>query len=196
MVHTAFKFATMISLGTALHVGAAYAQANEPVRELGAHQHGRGNFSMAIEKGKVSIDLEAPAVDLVGFEHMPKTQVERDAVEAAKRHLLDPLKLFGVPQAAGCKVVESAVELESAHHHDHDDKTDHKHDAKDTGHTEFQAQYVLECATPAALTTLDFTYFEAFPGAASLEIIAISEKSQIKADATRKSPKVALTGLM
>ena len=61
---------------------------------------------------------------------------------------------------------------------------------------EFQAQYMLECATPAALTTLEFTYFDAFPGAQSLEVVAISEKSQIKAEATRKSPKVALTGLM
>lgn len=196
MVHTALKFVAIAGAVAALQIGAVYGQSSEPARELGAHQHGRGTFSMAIEKGKVEIDLDVPAVDIVGFEHPAKTQSEKDAVEAAKRRLADPLKLFGLPQGAGCKVVETTIELESAHHHDHGDKSDHKHDEKDTGHTEFHALYVLECATPAALTTLDFTYFDAFPGAASLEIVAISEKSQIKAEATRKSPKVALTGLM
>ena len=39
---------------------------------------------MAIEKGKVSIDLEAAAADIVGFEYMPNSRAEKDAVEAAK----------------------------------------------------------------------------------------------------------------
>lgn len=201
VAHIASKLATSFALTLSVAAGAAFAQTSEQ-RELGAHQHGRGSLQLAIEKDRVVMELEAPGVDIVGFEHAPKTQAERDAVEAAKRRLADPLALFGLPKAAGCKVIEANVELEDGHQHEAGAKDDHKHDHKHGeadkhgGHTDFQAMYILECKEMKALTTLEFTYFEAFAGAASLEIVAVSDKGQIKAEATRKAPKVALQGLM
>lgn len=171
------------------------AQSSEPTRELGAHQHGRGQFSMAMEKGRVSIDLETAAADVVGFEHAPKTKAETDAIEAAKKRLLEPLALFGVPEAAGCKVAEASVDLENVEEHAHDEKSDHKHAEPEGKHAEFHAHYILDCARPGALTSLHFAYFEAFSRAATLEVVVVSEKAQIKAEATRASPKVALPGL-
>ena len=49
MVHTALKFVTIAGAVAALQVGAAHAQSSEPSRELGAHQHGRGTFSMEFD---------------------------------------------------------------------------------------------------------------------------------------------------
>ena len=45
------------------------AVAEEKHRQLGAHEHGHGNFNIAIEGKSVSMELEAPGADIVGFEH-------------------------------------------------------------------------------------------------------------------------------
>lgn len=187
------SIAAMVLIAAAAGLSPALAQKAEPTRELGAHEHGRGHFSLAVEKGKVSIDLEAAAADIVGFEYAPKSKAETEAVEAAKTRLAQPLSLFGIPEAAGCKVTEAAVELEKAEEDDHG-KDGHKHEPAG-GHAEFHGHYALECARPEALTSLNFAYFEAFPRARALEVVAVSEKTQIKAEATRASPRVALPGL-
>lgn len=188
-------------------LGLGSAIAAEPNREQGAHQHGHGRFNMAIEKGTVSIELEAPGSDIVGFEHPPKTAAEKKAVEAAKAQLKDALKLFGLPKDAGCRVTKTDIDVHGAgddHKHDHGA---HDRGAKDAkappakadetppAHTEFHAQYTLTCSKPSAITGLDFAFFAAFPGAQELEVVAISDKGQVKAEATRKAPKVSLPGL-
>ena len=39
--------------------------ADEPQRQLGAHAHGTGKLSIAIEKRTVEIEIEAPGSDIV-----------------------------------------------------------------------------------------------------------------------------------
>lgn len=176
------------SAALALTASLALAQPADDHRELGAHQHGHGTFNLALEGDRVTIDFEAPGVDIVGFEHAPKTEAEKAAIAAAKQKLAEPLTLFGIPADAQCKVGEAAVALEGAHEgHDHGDKGE--------GHTEFQAQYLLQCANVKALTRLDFQFFAAFKGAAELAVVAISEKGQVKAEATRDKPRIDLAAL-
>jgi hypothetical protein len=133
----------------------------------------------------VSIELEIPASDIVGFEHEPKTDKDKAAVETAKKKLADPLRLFGVPKGAQCAVASAKVELEAG-----------AKDASDKApkaHADFHAQYALTCAKPAEIVALDFAFFTDFPNAQELEVVVISEKGQMKAEATRKARKVAIT---
>jgi hypothetical protein len=179
--------------------------AAEEKREQEAHQHGHGTFEMAIEKASVSIDLRVPGDDIVGFEHAPGNAKEKAALEAAKKTLADALGLFGIPKDAACKVDEAKVHT---HGFGADNDHDHKHDAKpektqgaksndgdDHKHGSFHGAYKLTCAKPAAITALNFKFFASFPRSQELEIVAVSEKSQVKAEATRKSPTVSLRGL-
>src|SRR6185369_1509759 len=53
---------------------ASPAFAAEEHRELGVHEHGRGTLNIAIEGNKVTMELEAAGVDIVGFEHAAKTR--------------------------------------------------------------------------------------------------------------------------
>src|SRR5258708_3075099 len=62
-------------------------------RELRADQHGRGHLNIAVEGNKVSMELEVPGADIVGFEHAAKTDREKAAVETAKTQLAAPLTL-------------------------------------------------------------------------------------------------------
>jgi len=174
-------------------------------REQGAHQHGHGDLELAIEKTVVSINLKIPGDDIVGFEHPPANDKQKAAIENAKKALGDALTLFGIPKEAACKVEETNVHT---HGYKAGEDHDHKHDAaekdakdakgdgtKDHKHGSFHAKYKLDCAKPSAITALSVKLFATFPRSQALEIVAVSEKGQVKAEATRKKPNVALRGL-
>lgn len=73
---------------------AAPALADDGHRELGAHVHGHGTLNIAVETTRVELELEAPGMDIVGFEHEAKTAEHKAAIEAAKAKLKDPLSFF------------------------------------------------------------------------------------------------------
>jgi len=191
---------------------AAPVSAEEAHRQLGAHVHGHGKLSMAVEGTRVELELDAPGMDILGFEHAASTPEQTAALEAAKKRLSEPLTLFKLPDAAACKVAKAEVKLESEHAHegehesaehedkdhgagDHDD--DHDHEGHDhAGHSEFHATYTLDCASPASLTTIGFDYFKAFAGAKSLTVDLVSAKSQGTYEVSRDKPDLTLSGIM
>lgn len=174
-------------------------------RELGAHEHGRGTLNIALEGTRLSMELEVPGVDIVGFEHPAKSGKDKAVVGSAKKRLSMPLSLFKFPASAGCVVKEASAELENEDHdHDKDAKAkDGKQDAdKGTAgaaeheHSQFHAQYTLECRTPANITAIEFDYFRAFAGAQKLEVNLITPKGQTKLEVTRAKPRLDLAGMM
>jgi hypothetical protein len=178
--------------------------AAEEHRELGAHEHGRGTLNIAVEGNKVTMELEVPGVDIVGFEHAAKTSRAKSTVEKAKTQLMAPLTLFKLPVAADCRVTEASVEVEVGEH-DRDGKEDAKAassakggkpGAKSEGHSEFHAQYALECAAPGNMTAIEFGYFRAFAGAQKLDVNVITPKGQSKFEVTRASPSLSLAGMI
>ena len=167
-------------------------------RELGAHEHGSGTLNIAVEGSKVTMELEAPGADIVGFEHAAKTRREKTEVEKAKTQLAAPLALFALPASAACRVTEAKVEIETGGH-DHDAKAEAKGGktaTKEDGHSEFHAEYALECAAPGNLTAIEFGYFRAFAGARKLTVNVITPKGQSKFEVTRASPSLSLAGMI
>lgn len=192
----------------ALGIGVALpCLAEEAHRELGPHVHGRGTLNIAIENARVSIELEAPGMDIVGFEHDATGADQKAAIEKAKQQLADPLSLFKVPASAGCKLVEAKTEIETGPDHDHDhaaeeghDKSAHEHGDDDHdhdehgGHSAFHVTYALDCAAPASITSITFDYFKAFAGAKELDVSVVTEKAQSKFEVTREKPVLDLAG--
>jgi hypothetical protein len=78
----------------------ASVRAEEAHREMGPHEHGHGTLNIAIEDKRVSMELEVPGMDIVGFEYAPSTNEQKAAVEKAKAELARPLAVFGLPAAA------------------------------------------------------------------------------------------------
>jgi hypothetical protein len=101
-----------------------------------------------------------------------------------------PLALFALPAAAGCRVVETKVELESGG----DDHGGKKSSAKSEGHAEFHAEYALECQSPASITGIEFGYFRTFARAQKLEVNVITPKGQNKFEVSRAKPSLSLAG--
>jgi hypothetical protein len=203
----------MAGFGLAATAGIGSAQQH---RHADAHEHGRGSLNIAIEGTKVSMELEAPGADIVGFEHKAKTKQQKAAIEKAEQRLMVGESLFKLPAAAGCTLVTSGAALEGAgHSHDHDAKA---HGHKDSGHkargdkgakhdnakaadddhehSGFRAEYVFECTSPASLTSIAFDYFKAFAGAEKLDVTVITPKGQSKFEVTRAKPRIDLGGMM
>lgn len=176
-------------IGFVLPAGTAQAQH----RELGPHQHGHGTLNIAIEGGRVSMELDVPGADIVGFEHGAKTKAQRAAVENAKAQLASPLSLFVLPKSAGCSVKQANVKIEGAD----EGKAGHAKDAKEHAeHSDFNADYVLECAAADKLTSIQFPYFDKFSGAEELEVNLVTAKGQSKFEVKRSKPQLDLTGAM
>lgn len=182
------RITTTFALGVYLLAGALSAQAQH--RELGAHEHGRGTLNIAVEGNRISMELEVPGADIVGFEHVAKTRQQKTAMEKAQKQLLAPQSLFKFSNSAQCTVNSANVELEDGGH-DGDKKAGEEH-----SHSEFHAQYTFDCRAPASLTAIEFDYFRAFAGAQRLDVNVITPKGQNKFEVSRSKPRIDLAGMM
>ncbi len=176
----------------------AFPALAEEHRQLGPHQHGHGTLNIAIENGEVSMDLDVPGADIVGFEHEPSTPEQKAAFEAGKAKLAEALTLFKMPAAAGCTVKEAKVSIEGEHGEDTPKgETSPAHEAEEEHHhSDFNVDYKLQCQSVAKLTAIDFDYFKAFAGARVLGVTIITPKGQNSYEVTREKPSLDLTGVM
>jgi hypothetical protein len=161
------------------------------------HVHGQGQVGMAIDQNLISMTLESPGADIVGFEHEARTAEEKTAVTEALKQLSDPMFVIQLPANASCKVVQASSEVTSENgdeghadheeheeHADHDDHDDHKNEA----HGSFIAEYQLECATIAAIDSIKFVYFDHFRNAQSLIVVLIDKNGQHRHEISRDNP--------
>ena len=191
---------TLFAFGVGITAGALTAAAHHGMK---AHEHGRGTLNIAIENTRVSVELEAPGADIVGFEHAAKTARQKEAVEKGKKQLLAVQNLFKFPAAAGCTIAEAKAELEDDDHgHDHAaDQAAHgkdaaRHGGDDEAHSIFHGQYAFTCSAPERITVIEFGYFRVFSGAQKLEVNVITSKGQSKFEVTRAKPRIDLAGMM
>jgi hypothetical protein len=163
---------------------------------LGAHEHGVARLNAVLDGKALELELESPAMNLVGFEHLATTDADKAKVAAARKQLEQPLALFSLPKAAGCVV--SSQELESPlfgdkPEDDHDHATDgkgaaaHDHD-HDHDHSEIHAHYQFTCTSPAALKNLDLAnLLKTFPATQKIQVQLIGPSGQQGVETTPKA---------
>lgn len=164
-------------------------------RQLGPHVHGQGTLDIAVEGNKIEMELIAPGMDIVGFEHVATTDDQKAAVEKAKAKLADVLNVFKLPPAAKCKTETANVESRKETHHpggeDHDDEK-----PGEPQHSEFHATYTITCEAPESVTGMETAYFTDFAGGQLLNVNVTTPKGQTQAQMTREKPTLDLTGVM
>ena len=157
---------------------------------LGAHEHGVGRLDAALDGKTLALELQSPAMNLVGFEHAATSDADKAKVAAARALLEQPLALFNLPKAAGCVVENQELESplfadtpDADDDHDKDAKDEHHHD-----HSEIHAHYQFTCATPDALKTLDLAnIFNSFPATQKIQVQLIGPSGQQGVDVTAKA---------
>ncbi|MFZ2989011.1 DUF2796 domain-containing protein [Ideonella sp.] len=151
-----------------------------------AHEHGALKLDIALDGSTLSIDMEAPLDNLLGFERAPRTDAERKAAAEvlARLRSLDKTNPLFVPDAAAqCALVKAEVEapvLEST-----------KPLAKDD-HADVDATYTYTCAQPLALKRLEVRLFDAYKRIARIDVQVAGAKGQSKATLKRPARDVVL----
>ena len=115
------------ALAATLLAGAAFAASDGEHREHEAHEHGHGTLDIVVEGEELVIELRIPAVNVVGFEHAPKDDAEREAVRQALVPFGDATSMFVLSAEADCEVEEAEAAISSMEHED-------KHEGEDEGH--------------------------------------------------------------
>ena len=76
-----------LALGVMVALGGT-AQAAER-RELAPHEHGRSKLNLAVEGAQVIMEIEAPGMDVLGFEYPAQTAEEKAAVKRLNKAALE-----------------------------------------------------------------------------------------------------------
>ncbi|MNG78585.1 hypothetical protein D3C79_371690 [compost metagenome] len=141
---------------------------------LGAHEHGVATLNAVLDGNTLELELDSPAMNLVGFEHAAASEADKAKVAAVRQQLEQPLKLFGLASAAGCK--EDAQELESPLFGDTPKANDTEHEH---AHSDIGAHYQLTCTAPQQLTQIDLApLFKAFPATQKINVQLIGPNGQ------------------
>lgn len=156
---------------------------------LGAHEHGVASLNAALDGNLLELQLESPAMNLVGFEHAAKSDADKAKVAAAKRELEQPVTLFALT-SGDCKATE--VELESPLFGDADHDHDHDHDDHEGEHSDIHAHYRFECAKANELKQLDLAeLFKRFPATEKIQVQLIGPNGQQGVELTPAQPRLS-----
>ena len=76
-----------------------------------AHEHGKGNLEITLDKSRMVGKLKIPLEALVGFERLPKTEVENNVINDLNQKLANPATFFVMNKEAECspKVLETSA---------------------------------------------------------------------------------------
>jgi hypothetical protein len=156
-------------------------------RQHGAHVHGSAEMNVVLEGQVLEIELEAPGMDIVGFEHAARDAAQESAlIEAIAA--LDSADWLGLPAEAGCTLSKAVFrshgyEAEKAHRHTkHDDHNGHTHhhdhDEAEDRHGGFHGTLAWTCAQPGALDAIVVHLGQRFPALQRLTVVVLSDRGQ------------------
>ncbi len=128
------RYGRTAALAPALLACAALAAEQDEHREHMAHEHGHGALDIVLEGEELVIELRIPGVNVVGFEHTPRDDAEREAVRQALIPFSDAASLFVLPVEAECEVEMARADIMGMAHED--EHEDHGHEAEEHGEHE------------------------------------------------------------
>ena len=152
--------------------------------ETKAHVHGVAVMEVIAEANVLEITLHSPLDNLVGFEHAPRSEQQRKAVQAMEDRLRQAGTLFIPTPAAKCTA--QPTELTLPFKSNSTAASQNKHDKANERHSELEAVMRFHCEAPAALKDIEVKLFEAFPRMQRLDAQMVSKQGQ---SAARLTPK-------
>lgn len=151
-----------------------------------AHQHGVAKLDIAVEATKLTLQLESPLDNLIGFERAPRTDTERRQTDAAVAKLRAAASMFKIDPAAQCNL--ASVELSSSalklgKPNPEEEKA---------GHADIDGSFEFSCLDTAKAAYIDVGLFE-FSHLQRLEVQVATPRGQFKRDLKRPAKRIVLT---
>ena len=152
-----------------------------------AHQHGAAKLDVAVEPGKISLQLDTPLDNLLGFERAPRTDAERARADAAVATLKAAATLFKFDAAAGCALLRvtldsAALKLGSP-----------APTEAAEGHADIDGTFEFACKDVSKATAIDVGLFDAFKRMQRIESQIAAPQGQFKRTLVRPARRLALT---
>ncbi len=161
----------------------------------GAHQHGVARLEVVVDGATLTVTLDSPLDNLVGFERGPRSAAERSAVQAMAQKLHNGATLLQPTPAAGCTlrgvalasdVIDPALLAKGAA------PTVPGKPPAAGGHADLEAVFSFDCRTPAALKGLAVGgLFQAFAKLHRLDAALAAPGVQRGARLSAKAPQLA-----
>lgn len=152
-----------------------------------AHEHGALRLDVAVDGTTLTIAMEAPLDNLLGFERAPRTDAERKAAADLLARLRNPGQgrpLFAADAAAQCSLsraeVTAAVLEPRAGPAARDD------------HADLEAGYEFSCARPGELRSLEIGLFEAYQRIQRIDVQVAGPQGQARLTLRRPARSVKL----
>jgi len=184
-------------------------------REKDSHEHGAANVMLAMEGEKLHLNFEVPSESLIGFEHFPKSQDQRQNFNEAIQTLSEPSKLFSIPANAECLLVginvsQSLFSGKGGHDHDekdehghdekgfwnslfgHDEKDEHGHDESEKSeiHSEFSSKYLWNCEHLDEIDSIGTQLMNIFPRIEEIRVNWITKNNQGSIELESKDDRI------
>ena len=148
---------------------------------LGAHVHGEAELLMAIEGQNIEMHLLSPAANVLGFEHAPVTEEQREQLHRVEALLSDADSLFDFGDT-NCVPRSHDLELPFAEEHETEEEQE--------AHSEVSARYVFECdESPVEISA---ELLNKFPLIEVLEVQWITDTTQGAQDLRVDQAKIEL----
>lgn len=175
-------------LGMALAAALAGSQAF--AARAGAHVHGEAMLQVVQDGSMVTISLESPLDNFLGFEYAPRTEKQRQKAKAMEESLRQPETLFVLTPEAQCKagpvqLVAPVLGLNGTAQGNQPKKKE------DDEHAGLEAEIRFTCAAPAALKGIEVKLFDAFRGIRRIDAQVVGLRGQSAAKLTSKKRRLA-----
>lgn len=167
-------------IAAAAAVSALFALAPAGAHE--AHVHGLGKLDVALDGNTLTLHLDTPLVNLLGFEHAAKSAQDRQAAQKMSTQLRSAAGMFAPTPAAECKpasvkLVSAALDPALLGEAPATAKPEPAHAAAGE-HADLDGDFVFHCAHPERLQAIDVKLFDAFPGFQKIDVQAVTPKRQ------------------
>src|ERR1700692_1621861 len=142
-----------VPLALGLICAAGSPSVADEFRSRGVHEHGAATVDIAVQETTLDIALHSPAINVIGFEHAPRSAEEKSALAQANRVFGSPRGLFSIPPRAAC--ASTGVTLTPiTYEHDGDD------DKPNSPHADYDVSYRFHCAHVDQLSWIDIRLLE------------------------------------
>jgi hypothetical protein len=169
------------TLMTALAISCAALAHADDFQQLGTHEHGHLTLNVVVQGTLLSVELEAPGLNVLGYEHRPRSPAEQRQFDAQDRWLRSGREAVGVPPAAACRLEKVTVS-----------SPDWSAAQAGEDHGDYRVNWRFRCANAGVLAWFEPWMLEKLLGVNQVEVNLINGNLQTRLAAGGPRQRLAL----
>lgn len=138
-----------------------------------AHVHGVLKLDVAVDGRTLTIAIDSPLDNVVGFERAPRSDAEKKTVAEAVAQLRAADRLFVIDPAAGCKLDQIDLDAPAL-------GLGQPNADAPSGHADLEGTFSFQCNDATKARFIDVGFFKAFRNTRQIDVQIASPQGQFK----------------